>query len=621
MENPETMDMFLRCRGRDHGERPLLGGIITVGVVALLLLLAAPVAAAPPLGDLTIPANRVPNWYLPTLVDTSGWTVTPVHAVNCADNTTEDATVIRNAISAASANTILQLDASCTYNIQSGGGIAMSKSNLLLRGGGMNSTIIHWGVSSDNGCYMGSPNMFGTGMGTGSGFLNFCGTTGTGAAINWNAGYTKGATSITVADDSTLSVGDWLGLVSEFPAELEFGNTSSSANGGRHIELLKIAVKRPGGQANVLTLDRPLRNDNTDATVEHQVVYKWNPVQNSGVESLTIRPYDATSDSKLLAFSNAAYVWATDVRIDGANSIHMNFTRAARSVVNRGYFNDLKFTPFDESSISFGALAVDNVVMNSIFIRNAVDVKFESACSGNLWIYNYQRRFSTPRKCDGTGGTGPWAERAIFLHGMANESLIEGNDTECQFGVDNWWGTQQYRNTAYRNRQGVVTMGGSTAEGWGFGNEINNSGPLAFSMNYIMNTVTRFYRVNAGVGSTFDAVGNPTGTYNLWLERNLIKGALNLVPRSDTTSVNNVASSNGPVSWSGFSAPASLVYAAKPTWWTIASPWPGIGADVDTIGGTMHKLPAQCRYEGSTTGDCAGSVAPLGSPGRPFLMP
>ena len=584
-------------------------------LAALSILVASSAwAGSQNLGDLTISADRVPDWYIPTLVDTSGWTVTAVHAVDCTDNTTEDATVIRNAITAAAANTILQLDASCTYNIQGGSGIVMSKSNVLLRGGGMDSTIIHWGVSSNAGCYIGPPNMFGGGMGTGDGYLNFCGTTGTGSAINWNAGYTRGTTNITVADDSTLSVGDWLGLTSGYPAELGFGDSSSSANGGRHIELLKIAVRRPGGAANVLTLDRPLRSDNTNATYEHQVVYKWNPVQNSGVESLTIRPYVATSDSKLISFTNAAYCWATDVRIDAANSIHLLVNRAARNVVNRGYFNDLKFTPFDESSISFASAAYDNVVMNSIFVRNAVDVKFESAASGNAWLYNYQRRFSTPRKCDGTGGTGPWAERAIFLHGLANESLIEGNDTECQFGVDNWWGTQQYRNTAYRNRQGVVTMGASVAEGWGFANEINNSGPLTFLPNYILNTVTRFYRVNAGVGSTFDAVGNATGTHNLWLERNLIKGALNLVPRSDTTSVSNVASSNGPTSW-GLSFPASLVYTSKPSWWTISSPWPAIGADVDTIGGTMHKIPAQCRYEGSTTGDCTPTTATI------FLAP
>lgn len=207
-----------------------------------------------------------------------------------------------------------------------------------------------------------------------------------------------------------------------------------------------------------------------------------------------------------------------------------------------------------------------------------------------------------------------------MLHGLVNEALFEGNDSECQSQMDNWWGPQAYRNTFYRNRQGVVTMGSSVLQGWGFGTETNNAYPLAFSPNFMLNTVTRFYKINYGINSNYDDVPNAAGMFSVWIERNLVKGALNLIPRADTRSINNVASSNGPVSWSGFSAPASLIYASKPSWW-LSAPWPAIGADVDVIGGTMHKLPAQCRYEGSATGDCAAPSAGPGVPGRPFLIP
>jgi len=140
----------------------------------------------------------------------------------------------------------------------------------------------------------------------------------------------------------------------------------------------------------------------------------------------------------------------------------------------------------------------------------------------------------------------------------------------------------------------------------------DNETAVAFSPNLILNTTASMHRRDTSTSTAYDNVANPTGTFNLWVERNLIWGVLNL-GRADTTSRYNHASATtniGYGDWPTKSFPASLVYTSKPSWWTISSPWPAIGADVDTIGGTMHKLPAQCRYEGSVTGDCAPYGAP-----------
>ena len=581
----------------------------------LLLLVAAPAAAAPPLGGLTIPPSRVPNWYLPTPVDTSAWTVTPVHAVDCRDNTTNDQPVIQAAINAAGPNTIVRLDANCTYNLTSGN-VVLNKSNIVLQGGGMASTILKWHHTS--GSVGGSL--------CGQTYLALCGPTGVDADVNWTRGYAPGTTDVTVASDSTFSVGDWVRLKSAFPAEFGVGNSASGPNNAVHVYIARISAKLG---SNVLRLDRPLRSDFSNAAAYQQVVQKMHPISNVGLESLTVTPTDRTNPSynykPAISVGNTVNSWVRDVKVAGWYNVEITTKNSARNLYDRIWLSDLFFHPWNEAAFSFDSGAIDSVVQNSIFTRNFVDVKFQVGASGNAWIYNYQRRAGVDEchvaSTSGSGNGGQ--ERAIFFHGLANETLIEGNDTGCSIEMDQFWGPQAYRNTLYRNRAGLMASD-PNARDYGITTEIGDSSePVAFQPNFMLNVASSFHTKfgNTAIDNVNDSVPNQ----GMWFERNLTVGQLKLRPRADTTRTNNLSGvASAATAWSGFAAPPSLIYVgSKPAWW-LAAPWPGIGADVDVINGTLRKLPAQCRFEGSTSGDCAG--APIGGgeptpPAPPVLLP
>lgn len=581
-------------------------------ILTLLVLLAGtPVAAAPPLGDLTIPASRVPTWYLPVPVDTSGWRVTKVHATDCRDTTTNDQAALQSAINAAGANTVLELDASCTYNLVSGT-LRIEKSNLVLRGAGIASTTIK--VHHTSG--------FSGGSLCSQSFIGICGPDDPGAEVNWTAGYAAGARDVTVANGSGFAVGDWVHLQAAFPTEFLEGDAASGPNRAENTYIARVASKP---SANVLRLDRGLRSDFSNARAFQQVVLELHPIRNVGLESLRVTPTDRTNSGysykPAIAVGNAVDSWIRDVKVDGWYNVMITTRDAARNLYERLWLTDLYFHPWNEAAFEFNGSAVDSVVQNSVFVRNYVDVKFQKGASGNAWLYNYHRRAGID-EChvkSTSGSETAGLERAIFFHGLANETLVEGNDTGCSIEMDQFWGTQGYRNTFYRNRAGLSAPS-ANARDYGFTTEIRqHDQPVAFYPNFMLNVASSFHSKD-GPDTQIDNIDRTVPVQAMWFERNLTMGALAVLPRTDTTRTNNRENA-GSTAWSGFSAPASLLYVSgKPSWW-LSAPWPGVGADVDVIGGTLHKLPAQCRFEGSTTGVCGASPGGGAPPAPPVLLP
>jgi len=593
----------------------------------LLLLLATAAGASPPLGDLTISASRVPDWYMPTAVDTSGWTVTNVNAADCADNATNDKTAIQNAINAAGASTVLQLQSSCTYNINGGGDILIEKDNIVLRGGGIGSTLLRLHVPEQQ--------------------ILARTSAAPGTATNWTAGFARGTTTVTVASASGITAGDWIRLKSAFPAELNVDShacdPSGSWNNARNIYVAKVVSV----DGNDIVIDRPLRNDHSNGpTPCQQTVREITPRRGVGIEALSIEFVDPAAQAPdwmfepAIAFDAVVESWVQDVKIisqacagTGApvdcdtlqtQNVAINVTsslsgdsRSARVLLDRVWILNTYFWPFNEQGIAM--TGVESAVINSIFEGAHVDIKFEAGAQGNIYAYNFSR--CSPAVAESCGAQAYGVQNSVFMHGLANESLVEGSDVELRTMPDTFWGSQQYRNTQYRNRISANpthrhASHSKTANESGISVQCDvNNKTLSPYANWMLNVATIAHNGDTGDLDAATACTQFTPYNNYWLERNLIEGLLKLVPQTDTSSVNNVASSNGPTNW-GLSFPASLVYTSKPSWWTISSPWPAIGGDVDVIGGAMRKLPAQCRYEGSTTGDCAPYTAP-----STFLLP
>ncbi len=587
----------------------LVAGPITVVLFALLLSHAS--GAAPQLGDLTIPAARVPDWFMPPdPADTSGWAVVNVHAANCSGTSSaNDRTAIQAAIDAAGPYTIIQLDGSpgapCIYNLRSGN-VTINKGTLVLRGGGMAATNIRLNSPGQN--------------------VSIRGSTAIGAEANWTAGFTRGTTTITVASTTGIVAGDWIYLQAAFPAELGVGNACDPGLiGARNMAIVKVTSVNSG--ARTITFDRPLRNDFSNGVSCQQTIAEMHPISRSGIESLTLTVINPGADGWMwnspTEVNNVVESWIKDVRYEGGigpeNDNGLNrfivVSNAARVLFEQLWLSKIYFWKYNEAGIDFNPKSYECAVVNSIMEGLHVDTRIQSGASGIIWAYNFSR-CEPATNCQ---------ERSTFLHGLANETLIESNDSEVSHQHDNHWGPQQYRNTLYRNRY----TANSAHRKASYNKDSNIVGissfcerayhPLAPLMNVMLNVASRFRNDGNGV---FDcATTAPANQY--WIERNLVEGQLLLRPEADTRNISNVPTSlttQGVGDWPTKRFPASLVFTSMPSWW-LSAPWPATGADVDIIGSNMNKLPAQCRYEGAATGDCAPRAESLGVPGRPVLAP
>lgn len=625
LENPKAMDEIFRLRRHSPRGRRSIGRHLGSAAAAILLLLhAGPAAAAPPLEDLTIPAQRVPDFYLPPDLDTSAWIVTAVHAVNCADNGTDDGAAVRAAINAAAPQTVILLDGAagspCTYNFNTQT-LDLLKSNLVVRGGGAGNTIVK---------FMHTNATYPCGAGGGVSLVNICGTSAPGSPVNWTSGFTVGTATLGVANASSFPPGTWVDTFACYNPGYGVGCTGGNSATNRFIA--RVQSRSTSSGAGTIILDRPLIEDASNAA-QQRTIRPFNPVSNVGVESLTIMPYDYTRSEYnykyTLRFQMAVTSWAKGVNIEGYYNVAVRFEAAARcefshGAVNRGYYH-----PFNESGLTFNEGAVQNAAINNIFNKNWNWTKVQAGAAGNIFAYNFGRRLAGSDgmvACNVSSNGG--IESSIYHHGLATVTLEEGNDVDCKTKEDQFWGPQADRNVWFRNRVSVgayvdnAASASTTPGAFGITNEhTDRAKPTNFSGAWLLNTAS-LMRGNLSPydfdGSTYNVLGA-----SMWIERNLVRGSLQLVPRADTVSVNNVTgatTTQGVGDWASKRFPASLVYTSKPSWW-LSAPWPAIGADVDVIGGTMHKLPAQCRYEGSTSGDCAPQTGALGIPGRPQLMP
>jgi len=603
----------------------------TLYTLALSLLLALPAWSAPPLGDLTISSSRVPDWYIPTIPDTSAWTVINVgtaQGVDCADNATDDGPEIRTAIATAEGQapatpTIILLAGDsgtpCVFNVGTGI-IDIQDSKIVLRGGGAANTSIkfmHDTPAANCGIFPSE---------SGAAFFEICSASNSGTAVNWTAGFTVGTTVLTVANtaDFDPAAGKWVRTDACFDANYGIGTACrpDSPQRMRNYFQAKVTARSVSSGAGTITLDRPLIESASDARAQ-QVVTPFTPVEQVGVEDLTITHYDFTVAANYydahVRITMAVDSWFTGVTITDFYNQGLEYANAARNLFAQGKVERCYYHNNNEAAIDAGLGSVQNAIIDNILVKDWQAIRTANS-QGNVFAYNYIRRVAgvdgllEMLACNVTYGADNVRASSTLTHGAVAAQLLEGNDMDCRMMTDDWWGPQASNNFAYRNR---VSTGGNIDDGaaastdyasFGIVHVIQDpdTGPIEFDGSLLLNTASLFAKNFSAFA--YDETSYSARDANFWIERNLVQGLLRLVPRADTDSVNNVASSTGPVSWPGVSFPASLVYTSKPSWWTISSPWPAIGADVDTIGGTMHKLPAQCRYEASVTGDCAPYV-------------
>jgi hypothetical protein len=563
------------------------------GLAAALFIFLCSVleVGAVDLGDLQVPASRIPAWEPGVeggVPDISSWPAINASAYGAVgDGAANDADSIQSAIDAAAGmfgtdgrqGTVVELDAG-TYWIPAPEDILM-KSHVVLRGKGPKDTRILMQHGTTHSSSKG-----------GWGPFFFLGST-QGGYINVTAGAQKGSTSITLEQSAAWNAGDWIFI--RLKDRAGFLNNPQTNNDGEDIiaQILKVT----GVNGNIVSFDRPLQIDYE--LVYHPYVQKILPVSNSGVEDLKLEMRDDTIDyySQLVKFVYAVNCWLRNVEGYRGDHKEVHFQYSARNTITGSYFHNLLWVDLgrypagkDPAPNGYGITltrgTTDNLITNNIFDYLYNPVVLQGGASGNVVSYNYI--------------SGVHDRFGIFFHGeYPHSNLIEGNDINNSITFDIYWGQQGPYNTIFRNRiqEGYDHVHGSyNAIRTYRDGRTNPSWYVGSYFNILGNSPIAMWQA-PGVLRDWDI-----DTDNSWLERNVwrFNFIISNPPAEPTTTVlNNMQSDFPPAAWSDFKLPDSLYLDAVPQWWCQETPWPAVGADVDNFtsgGANLHMLPAERRF-------------------------
>ncbi len=566
--------------------RGLCAGLRCAGLALVAVLCVPQLSQArdqASLQGLTIPAARVPDWLdiEALLPDTGSWTRVPVHARDCADNSTSDRDALAGAIASAPARSVLVLDGGgCVYNIEIE--FRVTRSELVILGAGMNQTIL---LTRENQILVVDAEVLEP-------------------ERAWTAGFAMGTRTLTLASAAGLAVGDYLKLSAGLPA-------GAVARQGDHSTFAKIAAIA-GSQ---ITLDIGLP---TSFQTSAQTAARFVPLRKFGIENLTLRHGTPTANMAyrpLLRLRGVAESWVRGVRFEGIWSHALGLAAATRVLVQANIFADqLKPDPWNKAALKLNEATSGNQIEKNVFQGTEVSIELENGAAHNIVAYNY---IADP--------DGP-CERGIFLHNdYAAANLFEGNDIACPAQWDDYWGSSGPHNTFFRNRlrDGAEMLQAQYAGRLG-GEYLRGLEHLAY--NLLANHVV-------------DLAGGPQPTQNVdshgrdfWIERNVYTGLCSLAQSAgsvapecrssgpplatNTTWRSNHHGDAAPSAWSAVSIPASLYRSQAPSWWCQESgAFPNVGAPTDDASGSppaYPKLPAQRLAEGlSCTLNSASLAAPI----------
>jgi hypothetical protein len=618
-----------------------------LGLFGLVAAVAMPLAAAgrdpASLGSLTIPAARVPDWYVPARLDTSSWARLDVTSsvemqrLGCApadpgDSAADDTAALACAAEKAPDQTRLYLPRG-VYNLKDrkGAGFFIRRSHVALVGDGPDATTI--AIEGGEGVYQRGCNM--------RHHIAVCGDPSA-VEYPWTAGYSEGSTALTLGRVTDLQPGDWV-IASE-------DNDGDGVQlGGNDLQkpfqlayLAKVTAVDPG--TRTIRIDRPLRHDFGRPTSSGQKVSKIAPVERVGFESLRIykRPRGGEGVNPWSSFVHwvtAVEGWIYDVRFEHGAKHAVEFTyRTARILVARSHFHDFDDPEvYSQETVDLGPGSYDHAIVDNLFTDTKAGVNLQMGTAGNVIAYN-----AFIERAAGC------TYRQTFFHGnWVRSNLIEGNHWECLVDLDKYYGSQGPKNTFYRNRQGgggaaadqgcahkdpegSCAVGGDDPQVIRIHPDRYNKPPVlvADQLNMLMNISRDFSgKFNCGrdepLSKCFEFELN---LENLWFERNVAQGIFNLDPplkpstRMVANRENRRASARRPDTpdWDRFcaQAPPSLVAQwnrpEPPPFWCAElrdawAPARGIGACGDDL--TVFRaptIPALRRFLGAS---CTGPGA------------
>ena len=384
-------------------------------IVAVSLTAAGAALAA---AQTIIPADRLTNWTPGVTVGVPGGIpsrVTIGATVNAATYGTglvDASAAIGAAIDSCPSGRVVYIPAG-TYRLDDRVYRAYA-SNVTIRGAGMGMTIL----KSNNG---GQGLLFGTG--------DWPRPT-TGIAIT--GGATKGKTTLTLADASTISVGK-LVRVEQNDLPYVISATAPTTNN----KLMSATFKVTAKAGNTVTITPPLPVDFTSSPA--LVQYSISPLTGTGVEDLTI---DCNSMSWTgIEFDQSWGCWIKNVEIKNSPGRQMFLVCFVSGEIRHNYTHDVTGGGPNHEGIdlyqdgSFN-LIEDNITYNGGF-PGIILGDSQGGCSGNVIAYNFSYIANT--------GASTMAGMDISVsHGPHNMmNLVEGN-IAGGMGSDGYFGSTSH---------------------------------------------------------------------------------------------------------------------------------------------------------------------------------
>jgi hypothetical protein len=489
--------------------------------------------------------------------------------------------------------------------------------------------------------------------------------------VNWTAGYTKGATVITVSSTTNMAVGKVLildqindttdagGIIisDQSPFISSAGSPAACRGSGASRRCQQEYHEITAINGFNITIDPPLQMPNWNASKTPQAWFATTVMTGAGLENLTINTGSASGLFNV-HFFNANKCWLKNVRsIQTYNAshpgrAHVQGLTSSNIVIRDSYFYGTK----NQSNLSYGIEmfnAGNWLIENNIF-EHLVSPIVPGTGAGNVFTYNY----SLDNYCTDAPGCSPtWnMPGPMWGHDAGSTYILQEGNQGTGTVVDALHGSSCCM-TAFRNQFAGRDDAGHTAHTevvelniyQRYANLIGNVlGEAGYHNKYTTfqpdgnSCSTSIYSVgwdtqNCG-GSNTDA--RTVATLLRWGNYDVVNNAVQFVsaevPSGDAFYPNAVPGSQ--------TLPPSFLYAAQPTaWWTTpwgTPPWPPVGPDVtggtvtsgtgaaSSLGGHAYKIPARLCYENTskTSGildfnatNCyksvSGSAQPPSSPG------
>jgi hypothetical protein len=434
-----------------------------------------------------------------------------------------------------------------------------------------------------------------------------------GGKQNILSGYSKGSTTLTLANASGLTVNDWISVFETGDATIPttaIGDNGECSwcgeNNGSNLIQQFAQVTAIAGSS--ISLSRPL-------------YYTYSPVGNPGVKPITFSTRrSGIEDIKLnghvadhgafIEFEGALFSWAKSVETYNAGSAskanHVNVSWSHGIEIRDSYFHFGRKSSSDKNyGIAFFFWNSDHKVENNILRHHRHSLSFEGGGAGCAILYNYiDDNYTDDLSYLGSARINHGA------HPMFN--LYEGNSIS-HLTADDIWGSSSHI-VLFRNwlRGGQTGEGVPAAPDWGF---------------YALDvwTLNHYYSAVGNVlgNSTWTSGDRLRVTQSSHCSSSRIAYAYGcgdiFSAKPSSTSINHGNYdfvSDGVAYWEGgadHTLALSMYYAAKPAFFGDCG-WPVFGPDVVGLTGT---LPAAERYGRRST---CGSVSPPSPPPAPSTL-